>query len=202
MPFLNSAHSPTGPGLSQFCPDVTSNPASYRNSQNEPNGALADKNLHRGSGDFDDSRRSSAAGSIHHGMHNLGLGPTSPYHSNNHSQSSITTGLQQQRGITTNGYTPARHSAMNGPISPYNSQRGGRGGFTAGRVAPPILENPKQEVYAAEIPTRGQAYAFPDPDGPPGGPPSTYSRRNSLAESYTSSVLTMESSRLPPGQHG
>jgi hypothetical protein len=204
MPFLNSAHSPSGPGTSPFSPDVTSAPASYRLSQTETNGSTAnDHHVNRGSGDFEDSRRSSAAGSLHQNMHSLGLGPTSPYHSNNHSQSSITAGLQQQRGITTNGYTPARYSAMNGPISPYNSHRGGRGGFTAGRVAPPILENPKSEVYSAEAPTRGQAYAFPDPEARVGGrPPSTFSRRNSFAESFTSSILTTESSRLPPGQHG
>jgi hypothetical protein len=200
MPYLNSAHSPTGPGPSPFSPGVTSAPQSYRNSQNEPNGA--DGHPHRGSGDYDDSRRSSVTGSIHQGMNNLGLGPTSPYHSNNHSQSSITAGLQQQRGIATNGYQPARYSTMNGQISPYASHRGGRGGFTAGRVAPPILENPKSEVYSADAPTRGQAYAFPDPDARPGRPPSTFSRRNSFAESFTSSILTMESSRLPPGQQG
>ena len=136
-------------------------------------------------------------------MNNLGLGPASPYHSNNHSQSSIVSGLQQQRGIQTNGHGGARFSAMNGPMSPYGSVRNARN-FHSGRVAPPILENPKSEVYAAENPTRGQAYAFPDPDAKPpsmGGPPSTYSRRNSFAESFTSSVLTMESSRLPQGQH-
>ena len=200
MPY--SAHSPSGPGPSPFSPDVTSAPASTRNSQHEANGVHAEHQLHRGSGDFEDSRRSSVTNSIHQGMHNLGLGPTSPYHSNNHSQSSLTAGLQQQRGIT-NGYQPARYSTMNGPISPYNSHRGGRGGFTAGRVAPPILENPKSEVYAAEAPTRGQAYAFPDPDSSQTGrPPSTFSRRNSFAESFTSSILTVESTRLPPGQHG
>ena len=197
MPYPNSAGSPTGPGPSPFSPNVTSAPGSTRNSQHEPNGV----HPHRGSGDYDDSRRSSVTGGLHTGMHNLGLGPTSPYHSNNHSQSSLTAGLQQQRGIT-NGYQPARYSTMNGPISPYNSQRGARSGFTAGRVAPPILENPKSDVYSAEAPTRGQAYAFPDPDAPAERTPSTYSRRNSYAESFTSSVLTMESSRLPPGQHG
>lgn len=139
MPFLNSAHSPTGPGPSPFSPDVTSAPASYRNSQNEPNGTHGEHHPNRRSGDFDDSRRSSTTGGIHQGMHNLGLGPTSPYHSNNHSQSSLTAGLQQQRGIS-NGYTPARYSTMNGPISPYASHRGGRGGFTPGRVAPLFLK--------------------------------------------------------------
>ena len=154
MPFLNSAHSPSGPA---FPPAVTSNPASTRNSHVEPNGYHPDSHLHRGSGDFEDSRRSSVTGSIHHGMHNLGLGSSSPYHSNNHSQSSLAAGLQQQRGIS-NGYQPARYSSMNGPMSPY-AHKGSRSGFSAGRVAPPILENPKSEVYSAEAPTRGQAYA-------------------------------------------
>jgi len=140
-------------------------------------------------------------------MNNLGLGPGSPYTSNNQSQSSLVSGLQRERGIQTNGYSGSRYSTMSaGSMSSFGSNRGGagRGGFAAGRVAPPILENPKQEVYSADAPTRGQAYAFPDPDAPrtTGRPPSNFSRRNSFAESFTSSILTVESSRLPMGQQG
>ena len=198
MSFLNS---PTGPAPSPFSPNpdsVTSHPTSAHHT----NGTHHEQHPQRGSGDFEDSRRSSVTSNLHQGMNALGLGgPTSPYHSNNHSQSSIVSGLQHQRGIQTNGYNSSRYSAMSGPISPYGSLKGSRS-FTAGRVAPIILENPKSEVYSADLPTRGQAYAFPDPDARPvaGRPPSTFSRRNSFAESFTSSILTMESSRLPPGQ--
>ncbi|KAL2444742.1 Basic helix-loop-helix transcription factor devR [Exophiala dermatitidis] len=206
MPYLNSAHSPTGPGHSPFTPDHPSAPPAPFSSatQHQSNGLpppTVDQNAHRGSGDFDDSRRSSVTNSIHHGMNNLGLGPTLPYTSNNASQTSLVSDLQRERGIQTNGYHAGRYSTMNGSMSSFNSNRGGRS-FAAGRVAPPILENPKQEVYSAEAPTRGQAYAFPDPDAPrgQGRPPSNFSRRNSFAESFTSSVLTVESSRLPLGQ--
>jgi hypothetical protein len=209
MPYLNSAHSPNAPGASPYTPDTTPGstfgPSLAQTRQQ--NGALSD-HPHRGSGDYDESRRSSVTGSIHQGMNSLGLGPTSPspYHSNNQSQTSIVSGLQQQRGIPTlNGYS-GRYSTMNGPLSPYSSQRNSRGPFAAGRVAPPILENPKAEVYSADAPTRGQAYAFPDPDSKPADhnsrPGSTFSRRNSYAESYASSIVTMESSRYPPGQQG
>ncbi|EXJ77930.1 hypothetical protein A1O3_09089 [Capronia epimyces CBS 606.96] len=207
MPYLNSAHSPTGPGHSPFTPEHPSAPPAPFNGamHHHSNGLpppITDPHAHRGSGDFDDSRRSSVTNSIHHGMNNLGLGQTSPYTSNNASQTSLVSDLQRERGIQTNGYSGGRYSTMNGPISSFNSSRGGGRSFAAGRVAPPILENPKQEVYSAEAPTRGQAYAFPDPDAPrpQGGPPSTFSRRNSIAESFTSSVLTVESSRLPIGQ--
>ncbi len=214
MPYLNSAHSPTGPGTSPYTPNNTSAPpAPFNGVIHHTNGLAAPRSdpsaiPNRGSGDFDDSRRSSVASNgIHAGMHNLVLGPASPYTSNNASQTSLVSGLQRERGIQTNGYPGGanRYSTMSGgSISSFGSVRGGRGGFAAGRVAPPILENPKQEVYAAEAPTRGQAYAFPDPDGPLplGRPPSEFSRRNSFAESFTSSIMTVESSRLPPGQHG
>ena len=210
MPYLNSAHSPTGTGPSPYTPEnPTAPPAPFNSGAHRHSNGLAapSSDPNRGSGDFDDSRRSSvASNSIHTGMTNLGLGPASPYTSNNASQTSLVSGLQRERGIQTNGYAGggARYSTMNGTIQSYSSSRGGRGGFAAGRVAPPILENPRQEVYSADAPTRGQAYAFPDPDAPrpPGRPPSEYSRRNSFAESFTSSILTVESSRLPPGQHG
>lgn len=214
MPYLNSAHSPTGQGPSPYTPDNPSAPPAPFNGvmHHQSNGLPPPTSEphphphpHRGSGDFDDSRRSSVSNSIHHGMNNLGLGPASPYTSGNASQTSIVSGLQRERGIQANGFTGgSRYSTMTAPISSFGSDRGSRSGFAAGRVAPPILENPKQEVYSAEAPTRGQAYAFPDPDAPrpQGRPPSTFSRRNSFAESFTSSVLTVESSRLPPGQHG
>ena len=215
MPYLNSAHSPTGPGISPYTPDNPAAPSAPFSSgmHRHSNGLAAptsdpSSNLNRGSGDFDDSRRSSVASNgIHAGMHNLVLGPTSPYTSNNASQTSLVSGLQRERGIQTNGYSggTARYSTMSGnSISSFGSHRGGRGGFAAGRVAPPILENPKQEIYSAEAPTRGQAYAFPDPDtsGPLGRPPSEFSRRNSFADSFTSSILTIESRQLPPGQQG
>jgi hypothetical protein len=217
MPYLNSAHSPTGPGHSPFTPDNPNAPAAPFNNgtphhhSNSLAAPTSDPNSHpnRGSGDFNDSRRSSVASNgIHAGMNNLVLGPTSPYTSTNASQTSLVSGLQRERGIQTNGYPggASRYSTMSGgSISSYASSTrgGGRSAFTPGRVAPPILENPKQEVYSAEAPTRGQAYAFPDPDAPrPPGPPSEFSRRNSFAESFTSSLITVESSRLPPGQHG
>jgi hypothetical protein len=211
MPYLNSAHSPTGTGLSPWTPDNPSAPpAPFNNSVHpQPNGLAAptsDPASHpnRGSGDYDDSRRSSVVSNgIHAGMNNLGLGPSSPYTSNNASQTSLVSGLQRERGIHTNGYPggASRYSTMSGgSISSFGSVRGGRGGFSASRVAPPIQENPKQEVYSADAPTRGQAYAFPDPDAPRGGP--YISRKNSFAESIGSSVFTIESQRMPPGQHG
>ncbi|KEF63393.1 uncharacterized protein A1O9_01370 [Exophiala aquamarina CBS 119918] len=210
MPYLNSAHSPNGIAPSPYTPDHTSAPpAPFNNNTSHPPNGLptptSDSHPNRGSGDFDDSRRSSVTNSIHTGMNNLGLGPGSPYTSNNQSQSSLVSGLQRERGIQTNGHSGNRYSTMSaGSMSSFGSNRGaaGRGGFAAGRVAPPILENPKQEVYSADAPTRGQAYAFPDPDAPrtTGRPPSNFSRRNSFAESFTSSILTIESSRLPMGQ--
>ena len=210
MPYLNSAHSPTTQGPSPYTPDTTPGSTFGPSAAQKQQNGLVPENSgpNRGSGDYDESRRGSVTGSIHQGMNNLVLGPASPYHSNNQSQSSIVSGLQQQRGIpTSNGYNSSRYSTMSGgPLSPYNSQRNSRGPLAAGRVAPPILENPKADVYSAEAPTRGQAYAFPDPDGSQSGmqgrPPSNFSRRNSFAESFTSSIMTMESTRLPAGQHG
>ena len=130
------------------------------------------------------------------------MNPTSPYASNNVSQTSLVSGLQRERGIQSNGYRGPRYSAA-GPsqMSPHGP-RTGRSSFVGSRVAPPILENPKADVYAADKPTAGQAYAFPDPEAPhprPQRPGSQYSRRNSYAESYTSSIFTTDS-RLPAGQ--
>lgn len=141
-------------------------------------------------------------------MDRLALSTTSPYASANVSQTSLVSGLQKERGIQTNGsYRGPRysgHSASSVPLSPLGP-RSSRGGFAPGRIAPPIIENPRSEVYNAPAPTAGQPYAFPDPDLDQGKveprPGSTYSRRNSYAESFSSSLFTSDS-RLPPGQQG
>lgn len=93
MPYLNSAHSPNGIALSPYTPDHTNAPPAPFNNKpsHAPNGLptpTSDSHPNRGSGDYDDSRRSSVTNSIHTGMNNLGLGPASPYTSNNQSQSS------------------------------------------------------------------------------------------------------------------
>ncbi len=134
-------------------------------------------------------------------MDKLALNGQSPYGSTNASQASLVSGLQRERGIQTNGYRGPRSSggSLSSPLGSRAAET--RSGFTAGRIAPPIAENPRSEIYNAEAPTAGQAYAFPDPEGPAPAPPATYSRRNSFADSFTSSLYTNDS-RLPPGQHG
>jgi hypothetical protein len=156
---------------------------------------------HRGSGDYEEiSRRSSVDSRVHQGMDRLALNPTSPYTSANASQASLVSGLQRERGIQTNGsYRGPRYSAS-GPLSPLGP-RPSKSGFAAGRVAPPIMENPRSDIYNAPAPTAGQPYAFPDPDVRPERPGSQYSRRNSFADSFTSSLYTTDS-RLPAGQQG
>ena len=153
----------------------------------------------RGSGDFEDSRRSSVDSRVHQGMDRLALNPTSPYTGANASQTSLVSGLQRERGIQTNGYRGPRYSAS-GPMSPVGP-RSSKSGFAPGRVAPPIMENPRSDIYNAPAPTVGQPYAFPDPDVRPERPGSQYSRRGSFADSFTSSLFTTDS-RLPPGQQG
>jgi hypothetical protein len=137
-------------------------------------------------------------------MERLAMGPTSPYTSNNVSQTSLVSGLQRERGIQpTNGsYRGPRFStASGGPISPLGHRASDGRGFTGGRIAPTIAENPSPRYANAAEPTAGQAYAFPDPDAPPRIPASQFSRRSSY--SYATSVLSVESaaSRLPDGQH-
>ena len=207
MPYLNSSPNPrpgpSGSRTSPFTPDTPVGPSPL--SAGPPGPTLPSMNSHfdvtqqRGSGDFEDSRRSSVDSRMHQGMDRLALGPTSPYTSANASQTSLA--LQRERGIPTNGYKGPRYSS--GHMAPYNARSNDSRAFVAGRVAPPILENPRPEVYNAAEPVSGQPYAFPDPDAGPPYPASKVSRRNSYASSLGgSSVFTMESSRLPPGQQG
>ena len=183
--FSNSQHSSMLPSINQSFEVSNPTPKSHPTDNHE-------------------SRRSSLDSRVHQGLDKLVLNAHSPYGSANPSQASLVTGLQKERGMTMNGHRGPRSS---GPLSSPLSSRGEtRSGFTAGRIAPPIAENPRADIYNAEAPTAGQAYAFPDPEGPPttrphSKPPSAYSRRNSFADSLTSSIFTNDS-RLPPGQHG
>lgn len=217
-PYLNSSQpSPnrlSGSERPPFTPDtsVTPSPAGPQPSpgfsSSQQNTTLPsinqsfDASSQKGVGDFQDSRRSSLDVRVHQGMDKLALNGQSPYGSTNASQASLVSGLQRERGIQTNGYRGPRSSggSLSSPLGSRAAET--RSGFTAGRIAPPIAENPRSEIYNAEAPTAGQAYAFPDPEGPaPPPPPATYSRRNSFADSFTSSLYTNDS-RLPPGQHG
>lgn len=202
MPFLNQ---PTHPSPSGHYTSEGTNgqPTAFSSINHSAHPSNASRE-NRGSGDFDDSRRGSVDSRIHQGMKNMDLGPTSPYNgSANASQSSLVQGLNRERGIQTNGYRGPRYSAGSGNFSPVWPRNGEQRGFTAGRVAPPIRANPRSDIYLADAPVRGEAYAFPDPDAqstPSERPPSNFSRRNSFAESFTSSIFS-DRSRLPPGQH-
>lgn len=206
MPYLTSSttHSPS----SQPQPYTPTDPhlpgsafSSNRNSA-VPNHSI-DLSQHRGSGDFEDSRRGSVDSRIHQGMDSLRLGgPTSPYNqSANASQSSLASSLQQQRGIQTNSL---RLSSGSGPISPHWSRNSVPRSVEArlpGRIAPPIMEHPRSEGMFAAEPVRGQPWAFPDPDAS-ARPGSTISRRNSQASSFTNSIYSELNRPLPAGQQG
>lgn len=208
MPYLTS---PTNHSPSQLyqprTPTEPNMPSS--NLSSARNSALPNHNIdlgqHRGSGNFDESRRGSVDSRIHQGMDSLRLGgPTSPYNqSANVSQTSLASSLQQQRGIHTNSL---RLSSGSGLTSPGGWSRNGiptsLGARVSGRIAPPIMEHPRSEGMFAAEPVRGQPWAFPDPDATDLRPSSTISRRNSQASSFTNSIYSELNRPLPPGQHG
>ncbi|CAF9920804.1 MAG: hypothetical protein GOMPHAMPRED_002141 [Gomphillus americanus] len=178
------------------------------------------KEPNRESRDFppQESRRSSIGSSVNQGMNSLAINGNSPYNntSANPSSVSLSQNLSRERGIpTTNGLRTSRSSAQL-PMSPMPSHAEQRPAF--GRVAPPIGRNPRSEVYNANEPIPGQAYAFPDaPDSQPGAlpPKSSHGSRSNVTKieedmdvyphhesghhSVASSIHTLDS-RLPPGQ--
>lgn len=165
------------------------------------------RNLDEQRQDQSESRRSSIDSRMNHGIGSLALNQTSPYHSTNASQSSIVSTMQRDRDMS-GGYI-SHVNGHRGPRFPPSSPLGRRGrrSFPPGRTAPAISSNPRSEIYNAEAPTAGMAYAFPDPGAPAahGSRTNELARRESRADSIASSMFTLDSvheSRLPQGQHG
>ena len=168
-----------------------------------------------------ESRRSSLGSQVNQGFNGLHINGTgSPYAGSiNQSSTSLAQNLSRERGITnTSGNRNSRSSGQHAvtPLSPLGNES--RLNFPP-RIAPPIGRNPRSDIYNADEPIQGQAYAFPDPpdlrpgDLPPGrnqrkrdsiddDDPRTsgFSRRDSGHTSLASSIVTSDS-RLPPGQH-
>ncbi|MCJ1352320.1 MAG: hypothetical protein MMC33_002304 [Icmadophila ericetorum] len=164
-----------------------------------------------------ESRRSSLGSQVHQGFNSLHINSGgSPYPGSvNHSQTSLAQNLSRERGISQSAGA-IRNSRSSGqypqtPLSPTSEPRPTN---FAPRIAPPIGRNPRSDIYTADEPTPGQAYAFPDPPTvQPGDLPPTpgqrlvhddvrtgvFARRDSGHTSITSSIATHDS-RLPAGQ--
>lgn len=175
-----------------------------------------------------EARRGSIGSQLNHGVHQLHLngvnslnGVSSPYNASaNHSQTSLTASLNQQRGIPSHTLRTSQSSAQLHRSPPAShALNDGRPG-TSARQAPPIGSIPRREIVNGQEPIKGQAYAFPDAEGMEPGilPPNralssrgsghssedvrlgSLMRRGSGHTSLASSILT-QGSHLPAGQH-
>ena len=117
-------------------------------------------------------------------MNHLALQPTSPYESTNASQTSLASGLQQQRGIYPAGGQP-RSNGTTSHTSPLNGRPRTAINSMPRRQAPPIAPPGSRPGMnpTASSPTKGQPWAFaedPEDDDVMSSPSS--SRQGSFAD--------------------